>query len=502
MKNTVIESREGNIYKVRLNVSGVEDFNDFTIYGSCSPLGCRKCVHFERDGQDVLIIPPLKSGVHQFQIFMKRLSTNQEFLIVEGKIDVKSRVCDCDAKDVQAECSTVIDATLMDESMEVNVSVQVGTKGEQGLQGERGEKGEPGIQGERGERGEKGERGEDGKDGIVDLSLLNQTVEISPKGTSTDNFNAYGFMFKMPMDGTVNRLHLSCRHGGSATPQNQDVWVKVWRGNTTLLARSLNPQRHSIGASLVYEFTPFEVSKGDELRVSFHTADGMAQESYQMGIIVCLRSVGLVGDEAGGMLTSGGGFSSSTLTAQHTWEMTTSKYAPLAHVGDETHLTSEQRAIIGKVEELEAKLPPKRYSVALTASLSDVAEVPAGSGWYVSSAAYFGIPASAPSGKYVVKCNQLFWDAVLKNQETIETPSNVSISLTFVNTDGVTITDNWESIANGFGRTDGKVGYGGRDGKPFLVIDANIGNRGAFHEHTQGTESIIFKLIFGENGFQ
>lgn len=346
MKNTVIESREGNIYKVRLNVSGVEDFNDFTIYGSCSPLGCKRCVHFERDGQDVLIIPPLKSGVHQFQIFMKRLSTNQEFLIVEGKIDVKSRVCDCDANGVQAECSTVIDATLMDESMEVNVSVQVGTKGEQGLQGERGEKGEPGIQGERGERGEKGERGEDGKDGIVDLSLLNQTVEISPKGTSTDNFNAYGFMFKMPIDGTVNRLHLSCRHGGSATPQNQDVWVKVWKGNTTLLARSLNPQRHSIGASLVYEFTPFEVSKGDELRVSFHTADGMAQESYQMGIMACLRSVGLVGDEAGGMLTSGGGFSSSTLTAQHTWEMTASKYAPLAHVGDETHLTSEQRAII------------------------------------------------------------------------------------------------------------------------------------------------------------
>lgn len=50
MKNTVIESREGNIYKVRLNVSGVEDFNDFTIYGSCSPLGCRKCVHFESEG--------------------------------------------------------------------------------------------------------------------------------------------------------------------------------------------------------------------------------------------------------------------------------------------------------------------------------------------------------------------------------------------------------------------------------------------------------------------
>ena len=135
------------------------------------------------------------------------------------------------------------------------------------------------------------------------------------------------------------------------------------------------------------------------------------------------------------------------------------------------------------------------------ASLSDVKEPESGSMWATSTAAYFGIPASAPSGKYVVQFNQSFWDYVLKYQEAIEMPSNVSILLTFVNTDGRTISDHWVNIEKGFGRSDGKVGINGSDGKPFVVTNATMGNRGDFHEHTQGTDSIIFKLNYGEDGF-
>ena len=147
-------------------------------------------------------------------------------------------------------------------------------------------------------------------------------IEITPAGTEEDNYNSYGFMCVMPKSGIVDGLTIGCRHSGSATPTDTPLWIKVWRGNTELLAVSDNSQLHALNAVLTYTFaTPFDVTAGDELRVSFHTADGMSTSAYQMGVQGCLRSVRLLDGESGGMLGSQGNVANSEWTAKYSWSL-------------------------------------------------------------------------------------------------------------------------------------------------------------------------------------
>lgn len=177
MKQT-IETIEGALHKLNVNFSGDVDFTDCVVYGNCAPYGCCKCTHFEvvetTDTGCKLIIPALKCGVYKYQLFLKLNSTNQEFLILDGEITVKDRLCDCEKESVTDSTITTVDATVSADTIDVNVTLEKGIQGEPGPQGPigltgpegpRGEKGEKGDTGERGPQGPQGERGEQGPEG-------------------------------------------------------------------------------------------------------------------------------------------------------------------------------------------------------------------------------------------------------------------------------------------------------------------------------------------------
>jgi hypothetical protein len=173
-----IQTIEGALHKLNVNFSGDVDFTDCVVYGNCAPYGCCKCTHFEvvetSDTGCKLIIPVLKCGVYKYQLFLKLNSTNQEFLILDGEITVKDRLCDCEKESVTDSTITTVDATVSADTIDVNVTLEKGVQGEPGPQGPigltgpegpRGEKGDTGERGEKGEKGDTGERGPQGETG-------------------------------------------------------------------------------------------------------------------------------------------------------------------------------------------------------------------------------------------------------------------------------------------------------------------------------------------------
>ena len=167
MKQT-IETIEGALHKLNVNFSGDVDFTDCVVYGNCAPYGCCKCTHFEvvetTDTGCKLIIPALKCGVYKYQLFLK-LNSNQEFLILEGDITVKDRLCDCEKEGVTDSTITTVDATVFADTIDVNVTLEKGIQGEPGPQGPIGLTGPEGPRGEKGEKGDTGERGPEGPQG-------------------------------------------------------------------------------------------------------------------------------------------------------------------------------------------------------------------------------------------------------------------------------------------------------------------------------------------------
>lgn len=178
MKNKVIETIEGAKYKVTLNVVGTENFTNYSVYGYCKPvLGCIcssqvQHTHFEvtehTDKGCVIVIPALNKGSHDYQVFIKQNATNREFKILEGRIEVATRICNAN-EEVSSEYSTIADVTIDADTTEVTLTIEKGLQGEKGEKGDKGDKGdrgdrgEQGIQGEKGERGEKGEKGDPGE---------------------------------------------------------------------------------------------------------------------------------------------------------------------------------------------------------------------------------------------------------------------------------------------------------------------------------------------------
>ncbi len=223
----------------------------------------------------------------------------------------------------------------------------------------------PGPRGPQGEKGEQGEPltyadlTEEQKEELIG-PLGYAEVEVAPEGTTENDYNAYGFGFVMPRTGRIKGLTLECRDSGTATPENTPVWLKVWRG-TTLIARSENSQQHAVDAVLGYSFAePFEVAEGEEIKVSFHAEEGLAETGYYMGRQCCFRVVAKDPAAPGGMLGDQGGYGSATDTTQrswvakHTWHMQVGVFAPAEHVEDSTvHITAEEHA--GLAELLEHK---------------------------------------------------------------------------------------------------------------------------------------------------
>jgi len=214
------------------------------------------------------------------------------------------------------------------------------------LKGERGTKGETGDHGESGASAyelwlEEGNAG-DKKDFFADLgaSALTTLYESS-SGTASDNANVYGFGMVMKNRGRVLALSTQCRSGGSATPANTDILVKVWikdnSGNKTLLATSTNYQQHSVGDTMRWIFDPFEVEVGDMLLVTFHTSDYADGTQYAVGHQCCF-AVTRTTEAESGCLGGNGQWQYTNLIPVHTWELQVRHaYDTISHLSAEEH---------------------------------------------------------------------------------------------------------------------------------------------------------------------
>ena len=346
---------EGTRYKVTLNFSGIETLEDYAVYGACQGFKCCSPAIPLSIGESIgssvpVFIEPMKNGSYRYQIFIKRVSTNLEFLILQGRIEVSNRI----GSENGSNCpqNAIVDTVLNADNVTVNVTVQEGSKGEDGKDGEpgiQGERGQPGLQGDKGEPGEKGEpfryedftpeqllalkgdKGDQGQNGEdaqpFNYSLIyNFEYKGSPQGTAQDNFNSYGFSYKVSQGGIIGGLKMFCRSGGGLTTDNEPIYIKIWNADNTLLATSDNSCVHALGTELSYTFRPFEVSQNQLLKVSFHSKNTKNNQNYSMDIFGCVRCVSLVEGEQGCMLNSSGTPSNTALTAVHSWAYLTPKF--------------------------------------------------------------------------------------------------------------------------------------------------------------------------------
>jgi len=298
----------------------------------------------------ILQLPPLPYGERwHHQIYMQDSATSREWLILSGSIDVLERLGEDAAASTIAEAESYLRCTLSSTTDELEGTfLEAGPRGPQGEQGPKGDKGDPLTYDDL--------TAEQKAELIAPLGYAE--VDVAPEGTTEDNYNAYGFGFVMPRAGRIKGLTLECRDAGTATPADTPIWLKVWRG-TTLIARSDQGQQHALDAVLSYTFAePFEVAEGEEIKVSFHAEEGLAETGYYMGGQCCLRVVAKDPDTPGGMLGAAGGYGEDSdptqrsWQAKHTWHMLVGVFAPAEHVEDmAVHITADEHA--GLAELLE-----------------------------------------------------------------------------------------------------------------------------------------------------
>ena len=125
-----IELIEGLKHELSFVLTGVDDVGDFEPFGYVSPLGCnhQSCKIEKID--ESYFMPALKNGIYNYQIFVKQLSTNKDFLTLEGKIEVKNSL--------MAENNTSLGETELLVSFDANTTeihceITKGLKGDNGL---------------------------------------------------------------------------------------------------------------------------------------------------------------------------------------------------------------------------------------------------------------------------------------------------------------------------------------------------------------------------------
>lgn len=150
-----INITEKNQYRINVKITGVNDITDYIAYGAASHLGCNNhVIQFDCQPSEsgfTVTIPSLSAGVHQYEVYAKRISSNVEFLLLEGRIEVRNRLSDGGSI---SNNEINVDVTL--ENGEINLDVNV-TEGREGPQGERGADGRDGRDGAQGEKGDKGD---------------------------------------------------------------------------------------------------------------------------------------------------------------------------------------------------------------------------------------------------------------------------------------------------------------------------------------------------------
>ena len=150
MNIELYEGQVGNLY-IALN-------GEFEVYGGTTK--SQFTVTKTGDVYHVTIPGQVRTSCYdpRFDIFARRASTGQEWLVTSGRINLNTRHS---AEPTEAispvEYRLVVE--LLERGETATGEIIAGIKGERG---ERGEQGEQGIQGERGEQGAPGVRGERG----------------------------------------------------------------------------------------------------------------------------------------------------------------------------------------------------------------------------------------------------------------------------------------------------------------------------------------------------
>lgn len=146
-----IELYEGQSCNIYLTLEG-----EFEVYGGTTKN--RFIVRKTESGEYQIIVPAQSQTLcssPRYDVFARRISTGQEWLILTGNITLKRRYSDTSGGISPLEYH--VTKTVLEDSMEVDggfilVGIK-GDKGDQGIQGIQGERGEQGIQGIKGDTG-------------------------------------------------------------------------------------------------------------------------------------------------------------------------------------------------------------------------------------------------------------------------------------------------------------------------------------------------------------
>ena len=136
--NFIINTIEGAIHQLRVQVTNEVSLSEFTVYGSAA-CGCSTYPFeiVEKNDKDCIIhIPALNSGIYKYQLFVKQIVSNKEFLVLEGKIIVEDRVGN--SSTCALGNTTIADIAIDGDTVEVSVSIEKGAKGDKGDKGDAG----------------------------------------------------------------------------------------------------------------------------------------------------------------------------------------------------------------------------------------------------------------------------------------------------------------------------------------------------------------------------
>ena len=143
-----IELYEGQSCNIYLTLEG-----EFEVYGGTTK--AQFSVSKTDSGEYEIIVPAhtqTTCGSPRYEVFAKRVSDGKEWLVLTGKLSLKTRHSDTSGGLSPIEYH--VTKTVTEDSVEVDGgSMLVGIKGEQGVQGVQGVQGIQGIQGIQGERG-------------------------------------------------------------------------------------------------------------------------------------------------------------------------------------------------------------------------------------------------------------------------------------------------------------------------------------------------------------
>lgn len=187
----------------------------------------------------MLVIPALNRGSHDYQVFIKQNTTNREFKILEGRIEVASRICNSN-EEVSSEYSTIADVSIDADTTEVTLTIEKGLqgeRGERGEKGERGERGEQGIQGEQGPQGPQGEQGPAGESGGVDF-IAAEPINENSTGVAEAFNNSISIGYEAKTAGEASLAIGNCS-GKSSVASNRTLLIggdtNTYDGNNNIV---------------------------------------------------------------------------------------------------------------------------------------------------------------------------------------------------------------------------------------------------------------------------